>query len=150
MAILGHPLPDRPDLPALPDAGLGPAHALIQWARHPDALPSPHRWWVVACDQLRWTPAALQAWAREAQQADPEASHWVLGQREGRHQPLGGFLPERLRPSIQASEATRLSDLVASLPHLALAWQGPGWSDLDTPEELRSWEASHRQSDEVV
>ena len=136
--ILGEPLPDHPELYSHPDDGLGAAVALNHWA----ARPCPHakRWWVVACDQVRWTPMELQAWLERVEREDSAASHWVVAQVGGRLQPLGGFLPESLRNSLKASAFVRISDLVRALPHRILEWDSTVWDDVDTPEDLSRWE----------
>ena len=137
--VLGEPLPDRPDLAVIDDPREGPARALRAWA----ALDAPEvrRWWVVACDQVRWTPAGLEAWVRRAVAADPGALHWVLAQHDGRLQPLGGWLPGSLRPRLAAAEARSLTALAGALPHLVLPCGGPEWRDIDTPDERRAFES---------
>ncbi|WP_257305143.1 molybdenum cofactor guanylyltransferase [Geothrix campi] len=136
--ILGDPLPDRPDLAVLEDPREGPAKALRTWA----ALEAPavRRWWVVACDQVRWTPSSLQAWDHRAEAADPRTRHWVVAQHGGRLQPLGGWLPAALRPAVAGSTTRSLTALTESLPHLVLSCDGPEWMDVDTPEERRAFE----------
>lgn len=136
--VLGDPLPDRPDLPVVQDPREGPARALHAWA----ALPAPvvDRWWVVACDQVRWSPAALEAWIRRAEAADPEAAHWVVAQHGGRLQPLGGWLPATLRPALSTAAPRSLMALVEALPHLVLPCDGPEWMDVDTPQERQMFE----------
>jgi molybdopterin-guanine dinucleotide biosynthesis protein A len=136
--VLGDPLPDRPDLPVMEDAREGPAKALRAWAALEE--PSVRRWWVVACDQVRWTPAGLEAWARRAEAADPGALRWVVAQHGGHLQPLGGWLPSVLRPEVAASTPRSLTALARSLPHLLLPCDGPEWMDVDTPEERRAFE----------
>ncbi|WP_243303905.1 NTP transferase domain-containing protein [Geothrix oryzisoli] len=136
--VLGEPLPDRPDLAVLEDAREGPAKALRAWA----ALEAPavRRWWVVACDQVRWTPSGLAAWAIRAEAADPQADRWIVAQHGGHLQPLGGWLPSALRPGLAVSTVHALTALAESLPHLALPCDGPEWRDVDTPEERRAFE----------
>lgn len=135
--LLGEGLPDRPDLPALPDEGLGPAAALIRWAGLPG--PAAARWWVVACDQVRWTEALLGDWLAQVGEADPSGETWVVGEALGHLQPLGGVLPEALRKALAASREERLGALVRSLPHRVLAWDSPAWRDVDTPGDLEAW-----------
>jgi molybdopterin-guanine dinucleotide biosynthesis protein A len=137
--VLGEPLPDRPELPHLDDPREGPAAALRLWASA--AAPEVDRWWVVACDQVRWTPESLRAWAGLCAAADPAADHWVVGLHEGHLQPLGGWLPASLRPLLAASRETSLWRLATALPHLALPQAGPEWTDVDTPEDRRAFEA---------
>ena len=137
--VLGDPLPDRPDLAVVEDARQGPARALQAWAAQ--EAPAVRRWWVVACDQVRWTPASLEAWARRAEIADPQAHHWIVAQHGGYLQPLGGWLPSILRPQVAASAPRSLTALAESLPHLLLPCDGPEWRDVDTPEERREFEA---------
>ena len=138
--LLGQPLPDFPGLPLLEDAGQGPAAALEAWAAHPCA--SPLRWWVAACDQVRWTPKALQAWLEAATAADPLAERWVLA-RDGDHlQYLGSLLASRLLPTLAAAPARRLRDLLQVLPTQVLDWPGECWLDVDTPEEGQAWGGS--------
>ena len=137
--VLGDPLPDRPDLPAFDDPRQGPAAALRAWALA--ETPSARRWWVVACDQVRWTPARLQAWAQRAEAADPAAAHWVMAQHGGHLQPLGSWLPDGLRSRLAAAPHRSLMALAEALPHLLLPCDGPEWVDVDTPEERRAFEA---------
>jgi len=137
--VLGEPLPERPDLPRLDDPREGPAVALRAWASA--AAPEVDRWWVVACDQVRWTPERLRAWAGLCAAADPAADHWVVGLHEGHLQPLGGWLPASLRPRLAASGEASLWRLATALPHLALPQAGPEWTDVDTPEDRRAFEA---------
>lgn len=136
--ILGEPLPDRADLYSVPDEGLGGAAALIQWAGRPAARA--RRWWVLACDQVRWTPEHLRTWLEMAEHHDPSASRWVVARSEGLLQPLGGFLSEGLREPMALLHHHRLTDLVRALPHLVLEWDSPVWADVDTPGDLARWE----------
>jgi molybdopterin-guanine dinucleotide biosynthesis protein A len=136
--VLGDPLPDRPDLPVVEDVRQGPARALQTWAAQ--EAPAVRRWWVVACDQVRWTRVSLEAWAHRAEVADPQALRWVVAQHGGHLQPLGGWLPSALRPQVAASTAGSLTTLAESLPHLLLPCDGPEWRDVDTPEERRAFE----------
>jgi len=136
--VLGDPLPDRPDLCVIKDAREGPAKALRAWAAL--GAPAARRWWVVACDQVRWTPASLEGWAHRAEAVDPQALHWVVAQHGGRLQPLGGWLSAALRPAIATATPRSLTALAESLPHLVLPCDGPEWVDVDTPEERRAFE----------
>ncbi|MDP1831018.1 MAG: NTP transferase domain-containing protein [Geothrix sp.] len=136
--VLGDPLPDHPELPRLDDPREGPAVALRTWAMA--AAPPAGRWWVVACDQVRWTPGRLARWAAISEAADPAAARWVMALHGGHLQPLGGWIPEALRPALAASSARSLMALAASLPHLALPREGPEWADVDTPEERDAFE----------
>ncbi len=141
--ILGEALPDHPALPRLDDPRQGPALALRHWAKIllPAAQLNVERWWVVACDQVRWTPERLEAWTQTCEAADPAAAHWVLALHEGHLQPLGGWLPQALRPALSQSTGASLLRLVQALPHLALPQEGPEWADVDTPEERSEFEA---------
>lgn len=139
--VLGEALGDRPDLPVLDDPRQGPAVALQRWAAAP--TPVVDLWWVVACDQVRWQARELRAWASLAQASDPDQAHWVIGRFAGHLQPLGGFLPHRLRPALAQAEARCLLALVESLPHLILDTDFPGWRDVDTPAERATFEGEH-------
>lgn len=135
--VLGQALPDLPDLPCFQDAGQGPAAALEAWAASP--VESAARWWVAACDQVRWTPETLRAWHAAAAAADPGEARWVLA-RDGDHlQYLGSFLASSLLPALAAAPARSLRDLLAALPATVLDWPGEVWRDVDTPEALRAW-----------
>lgn len=138
VVVLGHPLPDRPALPRLDDPRRGPAVALRVWAAA--GAPAVDRWWIAACDQVRWTPERLRAWAETCEAADPTASAWVMALHGGFLQPLGGWLPAALRPAMAASGAVSLMELAESLPHLSLPRAGSEWLDVDTPEARRSFE----------
>lgn len=142
LQVLGEPLPDRPDLTVIEDSREGPAAALRTWAA--GEAPAVRRWWVVACDQVRWTPERLDAWARRAEAADPGALHWVVASHGDRLQPLGGWVPAALRPAIAAAAHHSLVALAQSLPHLVLPAEGPEWLDVDTPEERRAFEKEGR------
>jgi molybdopterin-guanine dinucleotide biosynthesis protein A len=135
--VLGEALPDRPDLVPLSDPLQGPAAALGHWAGLERAHPL--RWWVAACDQVRWTPEALDAWHRLAAAADPRAEHWVLARHEGRIQPLGGFLADSLVERLRGTSSGSLLSLVEALPSLILDAQGDPWLDVDTPEALEAF-----------
>ena len=139
MMVLGDPLPDRSDLPHLNDPREGPAVALRTWATA--ETPRVDRWWVVACDQVRWTSERLAEWARVAETADPAATRWALALHDGHLQPLGGWLPSLLRQSLAKSTERSLMALATSLPHLALPRDGDEWVDVDTPEDRRDFEA---------
>jgi len=136
--VLGEPLPDHPDLPRLEDPREGPAVALRTWARL--EAPAVDRWWVVACDQVRWTPQRLSAWARISEATDPEAARWVMALHDGHLQPLGGWLPDGFRALLAASTERSLYALATRLPHLALPSDGAEWVDVDTPEDRQAWE----------
>lgn len=136
--VLGEPLPDRPELTVLSDPREGPAAALRAWALAPPAAPG--RWWVAACDQVRWTPARLEAWATRATAADPHLAHWVMALSAGHLQTLGSWLPDGLRPHLAQTSCRSLAGLVQALPHLVLPSEGPEWRDVDTPEERTEFE----------
>jgi molybdopterin-guanine dinucleotide biosynthesis protein A len=146
VCILGAGLPDRPDLAALPDPGEGPAVALRLWAAQADVPPA-DRWWLVACDQVRWTAEALESWHRRAREADPDAAAWVAAEAGGRLQPLGGFLGDALRPALAAADATSMRALMAAVPHILLPADLPAWADVDTADALLAWEAEARGED---
>jgi len=137
--VLGEPLPDRPDLSGLDDPREGPAVALRYWAG--TVGPQADRWWVVACDQVRWTPEALQDWARACDTVDPAGTGWVMALHGGHLQPLGGWLPGVLRPGLARATARTMLALAESLPHLVLPRHGPEWADVDTPRERLDFEA---------
>lgn len=136
--ILGGALPDLPHLPRLDDPREGPAVALRTWAASPPA--AARRWWVLACDQVRWTPEAFEAWLVEAETADDEGRAWVLTVREGQRQPLGGFIPSALLPALAHTDGTTLRALLDALPVRELT--GATWAgeDIDTPQDLASFE----------
>jgi molybdopterin-guanine dinucleotide biosynthesis protein A len=136
--VLGEALPDCPALPRLDDPREGPAVALRTWAGA--EVPEVDRWWALACDQVRWTPERLAAWAALGAAADPAAAHWVMARHGGHLQPLGGWLPSRLRPALAASTERSLMALAIALPHLALASEGAEWADVDTPDERHEFE----------
>ena len=133
--LLGDGLPDRPDLPALEDPKAGPALALCHWARLCQA-PPPRRWWVVGCDQIRWTPETLWAWYGTAAMADPVANHWVIARHGERIQPLGGFLASDLVEQMPHTRGTSLLTLMEAIPCLVLESEGEQWLDVDTQEDL--------------
>lgn len=133
--IIGAPLPDFPELTRVEDPREGPAAALRVWAA--SNPPPARRWWALACDQPRWTPEAFAAWLAEAEGVDDA---WALVVREGHRQPLGGFLSAAMLPSLARSEARSLHGLLDAVPAHELP--GPSWmgGDVDTPEELFSFE----------
>lgn len=137
--VLGDPLPDRPELPHLDDPREGPAVALRAWARA--EVPEVDRWWIVACDQVRWTPARLRAWAATCEGEDASATRWVMARHAGHLQPLGGWFPSTLRPALATSTMSSLVALAASVPYLAISHEGAEWVDVDTPKERRDFEA---------
>lgn len=137
--VLGEALPDRPELPRLDDPREGPAVALRAWASS-DAPPV-EVWWVVACDQVRWTAERLMAWAAKCEAEEPTHALWVMALHGGHLQPLGGWLPAILRPALADSQARSLMALATSLPHRAVPREGEEWMDVDTPEERDAFEA---------
>lgn len=139
VVVLGEPLSDWPLLPRLDDPREGPAVALRTWCA--TQAPREDRWWVVACDQVRWTPDRLAAWLRRVEAEDPDAAHWVMAEHGGRLQPLGSVLPGGLRSALTASDERSLSRLARSVPHRVIPTEGPEWQDLDTPEERRAFES---------
>jgi molybdopterin-guanine dinucleotide biosynthesis protein A len=141
--LLGQALPDHPELPPLADPSAGPAVALRHWADLTRAQPQPSRWWVVPCDQLRWTPELLIAWHQAAVAADPEATHWVMARHGGRLQPLGGFLAASLLPLIAPLPVRSLMAMAEALPSLSLDSPGEHWLDVDTPEALQAFLTAH-------
>ena len=137
--ILGQALPDRPGLGAIQDPGQGPAVALAHWA---GLGPEPVlRWWVLACDQVRWTPEALTAWHEEVCALDPGAERWVMAQAGGHTQYLGSFLAGSLVAGLVGSEARSLEWLARALPCALSAWSHACWTDVDTADDLRAWQA---------
>jgi molybdopterin-guanine dinucleotide biosynthesis protein A len=135
--VLGEGLPDRPDLAPLADPRQGPAAALGHWAAQ--TRDHPLRWWIVACDQIGWTGSALDAWHGAVSRADPAAAHWVLARSQGRIQPLGGFLADRLVPALAGARGGPLMALVDAAPCLVLDAQGDPWLDVDTPEAMAAF-----------
>ncbi|HET6331177.1 MAG TPA: NTP transferase domain-containing protein [Holophagaceae bacterium] len=129
--IIGEPLPDYPDLPRFDDPREGPAVALQAWAA--SGPPPAWRWWVLACDQVRWTDKTFSSWLAEAEAVD-EA--WAVTVRDGHRQPLGGFIASALLPTLAHSDAKSLRALMGAMPVRELP--GAGWAgdDIDTPEEL--------------
>lgn len=138
MCVLGDPLPDWPTLPRLDDPRQGPAVALRTWSSLP--APEARRWWVVACDQVRWTPVCLGIWLARAEAADPDVSHWVLARHQGHLQPLGSLLPASLRARLAITEDRSLQAIVSRLPHLILDLKGKEWLDVDTPEARKAFQ----------
>jgi molybdopterin-guanine dinucleotide biosynthesis protein A len=135
--ILGEPVPDHPELVCLLDPRQGPARALAGWAASgpPPAL----RWWVLACDQVRWSAPRLRFWSQRATEADPEGMAWVLADHGGRIQFLGGFLGGELVPAVARASGRSLHALMEALPTVILPATGPEWLDVDTPEDLATW-----------
>lgn len=129
--LVGDGLPDRPDLAPLADPRLGPAAALRAWAAGPRA--PARRWWLLACDQIRWTPEGLAEWYHLAAGADPGAELWVLARHRDRLQPLGGFLGEALVPRLPGLPGAALMALADALPCRVLASAGDVWLDQDRP-----------------
>ncbi len=138
ICVLGEPLPDWPTLPRLDDPRQGPAVALRTWSGL--SAPAAQRWWVVACDQVRWTPTRLGIWLARAAAVDPDASHWVLARHQGHLQPLGSLLPAAFRPRLADMASQSLLALVEPLPHLILDLEGNEWLDVDTPEARKAFE----------
>ena len=133
--LIGDPLPDHPSLPRLDDPREGPAVALRAWAA--SSPPPARRWWVLGCDQVRWTEASFEAWLAEAETA---GEAWAITVREGHRQPLGGFLASALLPALARAKATSLRALMDALPLRELpgaAWAG---GDIDTLEDLASFQ----------
>lgn len=138
VAVVGSSLPDHPEVPALEDPRQGPAVALRTWAAQ--GPPPARRWWVVACDQVRWTSQALEAWLITAEAADPEGRAWVVMESEGQRQPLGGFLGGALVEGLAAAEGCSLKALMEGLPVRVEAGPGREGRDIDTRAELREWD----------
>jgi len=135
--ILGEPVFERPGLSCLSDPREGPARALAAWAA--SGPPRAARWWVVACDQVRWTGPALRAWVDQAIESDPTGSRWVLAEQAERLQFLGGFLGAALLPSLAISTARSLRALTEGVPTVILPREGPEWLDVDSLEDLAGW-----------
>lgn len=135
--ILGEPVAERPELPCLDDPREGPARALAGWAAAERARAE--RWWVVACDQVRWNEASLIAWHAAARRVDPQGRAWILAEFGGELQPLGGFLGGCLLDLLGGSRERRLMALVRALPHRTLPWAESPFQDLDDPESFQAW-----------
>lgn len=135
--ILGEPVAECPDLPRFDDPREGPARALTFWAAAETR--TARRWWVVACDQVRWDPASLAAWHEAARRADPAGEAWVLPEILGERQPLGGFLGGALLPSVGRSTERRMHALTRSIPTVAMRWEAGPFLDLDDPEAVVAW-----------
>jgi molybdopterin-guanine dinucleotide biosynthesis protein A len=140
VCILGTSLPDFPDLPLFTDPGEGPAVALRAWAAA-EGVPDAERWWVVACDQVRWDVESLRAWQRQASEADPEGQAWVVAEAGERLQTLGGFLPRGLRASVARSKARSMHGLLEGVQTRCIHAEVPAWEDIDTVDALRGWQA---------
>jgi len=132
--VLGNPVPERPELRVVEDPRQGPAVALRTWAQAEEATLD--WWWIAACDQMRWTPEALQAWFRRA----TTERRWTMGSHGGHIQSVGSWLPGELLPALREQAGHSLRSLMEQLPHRVLEVEGPEWLDLDTPEERRAWE----------
>lgn len=132
--LLGAALPEHPDLLPFEDPREGPALALRHWAPRETLLAT--RWWIVACDQIFWSPERYRRWEGQALAADPRAERWVLARVEGRLQFLGGFLATALLPSLAQLPQRSLWGLHEQLPVCLLEAEGPEWDDVDTPEAL--------------
>ena len=144
--LLGEPLPDHPTLMPWPDPREGPAVALAHWAASAQGQHAP-RWWVAACDQVRWTVPALETWQARAVAADPEGARWVLARHQDRLQYLGGWLGRGCLPAVAASRATSLRQLAEGLTVTILEDPGTVWEDVDTPADLRAWSDAWDGSD---
>ncbi len=140
VCVLGQALPDHPELKPYPDPGEGPAVALRLWAARED-VPAAARWWIVPCDQVRWTAEDLAAWHAQAVGADPEATRWVMAEQDGHAQPLGGFLGHGLRPSLAAVHASTVRRLAEGVGSLTVPQDCAAWQDVDDPGDLRAWVA---------
>lgn len=138
VSVLGLALPDHPELRVYPDPGEGPAVALRLWAARED-VPDAERWWVVPCDQVRWTAADLAAWHARALEADPGAARWVMARSGGRLQPLGGFLAHGLRAALASVHASTVRRLAEQVPSAEVEADLRAWADVDSPEDLRAW-----------
>ncbi len=138
ICVLGDLVPDHPELRRLEDPREGPAVALRVWAgTRPEGADC---WWIVACDQVRWTADVLKAWREAAEAADPTGEAWVLAQSEGIRQYFGSLLPASLLPRLAETPGTSLRALADALPTVILDWEAPAWRDLDTPEDLATYE----------
>lgn len=135
LQVLGASLPDRPDLPVIDDPRQGPAVALRAWAAR--SVPAVRAWLLLPCDQVGWTAESLQGWLARAEAADPPGKAWVLPSVAGRDQYLGSLLGAALRPALATLEARSLAGLAERLPVVRLPEEGPGWQDVDAPEDLQ-------------
>lgn len=135
LQVLGAPLPDRSDLPVIDDPRQGPAVALRAWAAQP--APPVRAWLLLPCDQVAWTAETLQAWLARAEAADPTGKAWVLASVAGRDQYLGSLLGAALRAALATLDARSLAGLAEHLPLVRLREDGPGWRDVDAPEDLQ-------------
>ncbi len=140
VCILGASLPDFPDLPLFTDPGEGPAVALRAWAAA-EGVPDAERWWVVACDQVRWNETDLRNWHGQAETADPSCRSWVVAESGGRLQPLGGFLSHSLRATVAASPGTSMRALLETVPSTVVPSVLAAWEDIDTEQALKAWQA---------
>jgi len=134
--VLGAPVLEHPNLPRVDDPRRGPAVALRIWAQ--GAPSGARRWWILACDQVHWTPEALREWDLRAREEDPEAAHWVLARVEDRLQYVGSILPVTLMPTLAVQDVRSLRALAAALPCRVIETSGPEWRDVDTQRDLLS------------
>ncbi|MDP2875212.1 MAG: NTP transferase domain-containing protein [Holophaga sp.] len=132
--ILGAPVPERPELRNVEDLRQGPARAMALWAEKAPVISS--RWWVLACDQVRWSVPTLEAWFARARTEDPNGQAWVLAEHKKRVQYLGGFLGASLVSKIAVSDARSLGEMAAHLPCHTLPATGSEWFDVDCPGDL--------------
>lgn len=132
--LVGAPLPDHPDRAALSDPREGPGVALAHWARsEPQGAV---RWLLLACDQIRWTPAGLSSWLARAEAADPEGSAWVMAEVDGHRQYFGSLLGASLLPAVAAFQGRSLAALADTLPCRRLSDAAPHWQDVDVSTDL--------------
>ncbi len=137
--VVGEPVVEAPELPRVDDPRMGPAVALRAWAQTRPI--GANRWWVVACDQVRWTAADLERWRRLAEAADPQGLAWVMAQAEGIRQYFGSFLGATLVPRVAEAPDTALRGLADGLPTVVLELALPAWADIDTPAALEAFRA---------
>jgi molybdopterin-guanine dinucleotide biosynthesis protein A len=140
--ILGEPVPGRPQCKRLDDPREGPARALARWATGESEELT--RWWVVACDQVRWDIESLALWHSTALGADPGGEAWVMAEIDGEAQPLGGFLGGGLLPALRHSKEQRLLGLARSLSCRILLWEARPFQDLDDPDSFQAWVSERR------